>query len=223
MDKNFLTFGDDNTIFREYESSGNYISIKLKSGAIQVYGQNNSSAFVNVKTERLLRDFSGWYNVVVAIDSTQGTAADRVKIYINGVQETALASTTYPGSSANCKINQNNEVQTIGGAGSSEYFDGSLSYVNWVDGTAYDASTFGSTDSTTGEWEINTSPTVTYGTNGFFILKDGNSITDESGNSNNFTLGGGTLTKTEDCPSDVFATNPILYLQIIKLEHLLSL
>ena len=72
---------------------------------------------------------------------------------------------------------------------------------NWVDGTAYDASTFGSTDSTTGEWEINTSPTVTYGTNGFFILKDGNvQLHDESGNSNNFTLGGGTLTNTEDCP-----------------------
>ena len=204
-------FGDDNTIFREYESSGNYISIKLKSGAIQVYGQNNSSAFVNVKTERLLRDFNGWYHAVVAIDSTQSTAADRVKIYINGVQETALASTTYPGSSANCKINQNNEVQTIGGAGSSEYFDGYLSHVHWVDGTAYAASTFGSTDSTTGEWKINTSPTITMGANGFTILKDGNTITDQSSNSNNFSLGGGTLTKSEDCPSNVFATlNPVI-------------
>jgi len=204
-------FGDDNTIFREYESSGNYISIKLKSGAIQVYGQNNSSAFVNVKTERLLRDFNGWYHAVVAIDSTQSTAADRIKIYINGVQETALASTTYPGSSANCKINQNNEVQTIGGAGSSEYFDGYLSHVHWVDGTAYAASTFGSTDSTTGEWKINTSPTITMGTNGFTILKDGNTITDQSSNSNNFSLGGGTLTKSEDCPSNVFATlNPVI-------------
>jgi len=204
-------FGDDNTIFREYESSGNYISIKLKSGAIQVYGQNNSSAFVNVKTERLLRDFNGWYHAVVAIDSTQSTAADRIKIYINGVQETALASTTYPGSSANCKINQNNEVQTIGGAGSSEYFDGYLSHVHWVDGTAYAASTFGSTDSSTGEWKINTSPTITMGTNGFTILKDGNTITDQSSNSNNFSLGGGTLTKSEDCPSNVFATlNPVI-------------
>ena len=46
--------------------------------------------------------------------------------------------------------------------------------------------------------------------NGFFILKDGNSVTDQSGNSNNFTVGGGTLTKTEDCPSNVFATwNPL--------------
>ena len=42
------------------------------------------------------------------------------------------------------------------------------------------------------------------------ILKDGNTITDQSSNSNNFTLGGGTLTNTEDCPSNVFATlNPL--------------
>jgi len=197
-------FGDDNTIFREYESSGNYFSIKLKSGGIEVYGQASSSAFVNVKTTRVLRDFSGWYHVLVAIDSTQSTAANRIKIYINGVQETTLSSTTYPSSSANCKINQNSEVQTIGGYGSAEYFSGCLSHVHWVDGTAYAASTFGSTDSTTGEWKINTAPSITMGTNGFTILKDGNTITDQSSNSNNFSLGGGTLTKTEDCPSNVF-------------------
>ena len=91
------------------------------------------------------------------------------------------------------------------------YFNGSLSHFYVVDGTQLDASTFGSTDSTTGEWKINTSPTISsYGTNGFLILKDGNTITDQSGGSNDFTLGGGTLTKTEDCPSNVFATfNPL--------------
>jgi hypothetical protein len=48
---------------------------------------------------------------------------------------------------------------------------------------------FGETDATSGEWVINTSPSVTYGTNGFSILKDGNGITDQSGsNSNDFTL-----------------------------------
>ena len=81
---------------------------------------------------------------------------------------------------------------------------------HFIDGTAYTPSDFGSTDSVTGEWKINTAPSVNYGTNGFFILKDGNSVTDQSGNSNNFTVAGGTLTKTEDCPSNVFATwNPL--------------
>ena len=54
-----------------------------------------------------------------------------------------------------------------------------------------------------GEWKINTSPSVTYGNNGFFFLKDGNSVTDQSGNSNNGTASGN-LTKSEDNPSNVF-------------------
>jgi len=94
--------------------------------------------------------------------------------------------------------------------GYTDEFDGLMSHIHFIDGTAYTPSSFGSTDSTTGEWKINTSPSVTYGTEGFFILKDGNSVTDQSGNSNNFTVGGGTLTKTEDNPSNVFATlNPL--------------
>ena len=85
-----------------------------------------------------------------------------------------------------------------------------MSHVHFCDGSALAPTVFGSTDSTTGEWKINTSPSFTYGTNGFTILKDGNTITDQSANSNNFTLSSGTLTKTEDCPSNVFATlNPL--------------
>ena len=54
--------------------------------------------------------------------------------------------------------------------------------------------------------KLKTSPSVSYGTNGFFILKDGNSVTDQSSNSNNFAVEGGNLTNTEDCPSNIFAT-----------------
>ena len=92
---------------------------------------------------------------------------------------------------------------------SAYYHNGSMSHIHFTDGTAYDATAFGEYDAN-GVWTINTSPSVTYGTNGFFILKDGNSVTDQSGEGNNFTVGGGTLTKTEDCPSNVFATwNPL--------------
>jgi hypothetical protein len=79
-----------------------------------------------------------------------------------------------------------------------------MSHIHFIDGTAYDATAFGETDATTGEWTIKTSPSVTYGNNGFFILKDSGSVTDQSGNSNNFTVGGGTLTDTLDCPDNVF-------------------
>ena len=83
-----------------------------------------------------------------------------------------------------------------------------MSYFAFIDGTQELPGIFGETDSTTGQWKIKTTitPSVAWGANGFLILKNGNSLTDESSNSNNFTLGGGTLTKTESCPSNVFAT-----------------
>ena len=174
------------------------------------YSNTNNAV---LSTNRKFRDTSAWYHFVLTGDSTLSTAADRLKLYVNGVRETSFASET--------QISQNgdfymNEATTngfrIGEKGDgSDYFDGLMSHIHFTDGYAYQASTFGSTDATTGEWKINTSPSVTYGTNGFFILKDGNSVTDQSGNSNNFTVGGGTLTKTEDCPSNVFATlNPLV-------------
>ena len=153
-----------------------------------------------------LRDVSGWYHVVV---NRNGTT---MNYYLNGVLQTKTNEVT---STSTGDFNTTDELR-IGGRPdtTSNTFDGSMSHVHFIDGTAYDASYFGSTDATTGEWKINTSPSVTYGTNGFFILKDGNSVTDQSGNSNNFTVGGGTLTKTEDCPSNVFATMNTLDNQI---------
>ena len=165
-----------------------------------------------LRTERVFRDTSAWYNIVVRWDTTQSTEADRIQIWVNGVRETSFSLATYPALNSTSDMFNNGTPFEIGryDDGNSEYFDGSLSYLICCSGYAYDASYFGSTDSTTGEWKINTSPSVTYGTNGFFILKNGNSVTDQSGNSNNFTVGGGTLTKTEDCPSNVLnVLNPL--------------
>ena len=161
-----------------------------------------------LKTNRLFRDTNAWYHVVITFDTTQSTQSDRIKMWINGVQETSFASATYPSQDATVEAFNSVNTFEIGrySVGNSEFFDGLLSHCHMTVGYAYPASTFGSTDSTTGEWKINTSPSVTYGTNGFFILKDGNSVTDQSGNSNNFTVGGGTLTNTEDNPSNSFAT-----------------
>jgi len=82
-----------------------------------------------------------------------------------------------------------------------------MSHVHWIDGTAYDASYFGETDATTGIWKPKTQPSVTYGTNGFFLKfeNSGSMGTDSSGNANNFTVNG-TLTQTVDTPTNNFAT-----------------
>ena len=201
-------------LFHTSENSNNDVKILFNSqDVLRVVGVVSSSTVMELTTNRKFRDITAWYHIVVTIDTTESTAADRVKMYINGVQETSFSTATYPAEDyASLRLNNNGDRRTIGtvydggGCAGSGYFDGSMSHVHWVDGTAYQASTFGSTDATTGEWKINTSPTLTMGTNGFTILKDGNTITDQSANSNDFTLGAGTLINTEDCPSNVFCT-----------------
>jgi len=81
-----------------------------------------------------------------------------------------------------------------------------MAHFHFIDGTAYDADTFGQTDATTGIWKpkgFNGS----YGTNGFFLKFENSGAfgTDSSGESNNFTVNG-TMTQTIDTPSNVFAT-----------------
>ena len=204
-------FETQTLIYSNDGSTSNVTEVAISDAAKMVF-QNKvgGSTTMNLTTNRLFRDTSAFYHVVAVFDSSNATEADRQIIYINGVRETSFATNNPASLNEVSTINSGN-VLKIGKGNTSEYFNGLMSHVHFVDGTAYPASTFGSTDSTTGEWEINTSPSVTYGTNGFFILKNGNSVTDQSGNSNNFTVAGGTLTNTEDCPDNNFATlNPLI-------------
>ena len=182
-----------------------YAKIGGSSGTIEFALRYGGTYEGRLITNRQFRDLNGWYNLVFVCDTPNATAGDRQRIYVNGVEETSFSTDTQIAQDAGTVYNQTYE-HTIGSYGSGNYFNGSMSHINAVDGTAYDASYFGSTNSTTGQWEINTSPTVTYGTNGYFILKDSNSVTDQSGNANNWTVASGSLTNTEDNPSNVFAT-----------------
>jgi len=179
---------------------------------LHVYDYQSGAFNFEYITTRVFRDPSAWYAITVEIDTTLTTASDRVKIYINGVRETVFDTATTPNQNITPLFFTSANPFYIGAyRGSSGFCNLLLSHFHYTDGTAYGASTFGYTDSTTGEWNITTSPSITMGTNGFTILKDGNTITDQSTNSNDFTLGGGTLTNTEDNPSNVFATfNPLI-------------
>jgi len=192
---------------------GAYTSANLNTNAtfnsndtFQFYNRNTNAGDKYFVTNRVFRDTSAWYHFVIAIDSTLSTEADRVKFYVNGVEETSFSEVYEPPQNYEYRWGEA-LAMNIGQPGTNaDYFDGSISHFHYIDGTQYAASAFGSTDSTTGEWKINATPSVTYGNDGYFILKNGNSVTDQSGNSNNFTVAGGTLTKTEDNPSNNFAT-----------------
>jgi|TARA_B100000085_G_scaffold240273_1_gene230591 hypothetical protein len=198
----------------ERTSGGNYSSIMFQNDALHYYDYYSGSSQAVLRTNRKFRDLNAWYHIVVRYDTSQSTADDRIRFYVNGVQETSMELRTNPSSTSwESYFNTSGYDNFIGTQTNnlSGHFLGSMSHVHFSDGYSYDASTFGSTDSTTGEWKINTNPTFTLGTNGFSILKDGNTVTDQSSNSNDFSIGSGTLTKTEDCPSNVFATMNPLY------------
>ena len=198
------TLGTTQVMIGSRNSGTYYSQIKFTSADdLEVNDYRATSYALQKVTDRKFRDTSAWYHIVISNDNS--VSSPDLKIYVNGVEETSFSTDNEYSQNQSTSFN-NSYPNYIGQKGTGDYFDGSMSHIHFIDGTAYQASTFGSTDSTTGEWKINTSPSVTYGTNGFFILKDGNSVTDQSGNSNNFTVSGGTLTKTEDCPSNVFAT-----------------
>ena len=188
-----------------YSGENNQFWIKFGSETLGVYSRTGGTYTMAFDTTAKYRDTNGWYHLVVAIDTTQSTQADRLKVYVNGSLVSGNLSTA---PSLNLDVEWNvAQPNDIGGKSDTngEYFDGLMSHVHFCDGLALAPTVFGSTDSATGEWKINTNPSFTLGTNGFTILKDGNTITDQSSNSNNFSLDSGTLTKTEDNPSNVFA------------------
>ena len=173
-----------------------------------IYHNSNLGEYV---TNAVYRDTSAWYHVVVSVDTTQLTSSNRVKFYVNGEQITSFATETAPSQNQTLQFNTVDSVYSVGVQYSTgfnqKYFDGEMAHVHYIDGTAYAASTFGETDATTGIWKPKTAPSVTYGTNGFFLKFENSGAmgTDSSGNGNNFSVSGN-LTQTIDTPSNVFAT-----------------
>ena len=180
------------------DTSGLFFQADQTPYNITFFRNNGSTRY---SPTNYMRDINAWYHIHLKVSSGTGT------LYYNG--ESVKTSITVDAQNYNGG-GAEHYIHTYGSATSTyDNLECIMSHFHFVDGTAYEPTVFGSTDSTTGEWKINTNPSVTYGTNGYFILKDGNTGTDHSGNGNNFTLTG-TCTKTEDCPSNVFATwNPL--------------
>jgi hypothetical protein len=145
-------------------------------------------------TTQVFRDYSAWYHIVYAVDTTQATASNRIKLYVNGVQVTAFDTATYQNQNTDTNIN-GATTHYIGTRGftNEQFFNGYMTEVNFVNAQQLTPSSFGATSTTTGVW----SPiqyTGTYGTNGFYLNFSDNSNTtaatlgkDYSGNGNNWT------------------------------------
>ena len=179
---------------------------------LQIYDYQSGAYQFRYVTNRLFRDTSAWYHIVVKIDTTNATDSERVKIYVNGVQETSFSVATHPSQNLTPLFFTSTYDFWIGAyRGTSGYTDALYTHFHYADGTAYDPSTFGESDSVSGIWKPKTAPSVTYGNNGFFLKFENSGAmgTDSSGNGNNFTVSGN-LTQNVDTPSNNFITiNPL--------------
>lgn len=153
-----------------------------------------------IPTAAVYRDPSAWQHIIIAVDTTQAVAANRVRIYVNG-SEVAYGLATYPTQNYDTMFNSAN-VHNIGrsATSSNQYFDGYLTEVNFIDGQALTPASFGAIDSSTGVWAPRPY-SGTYGTNGFYLkFADASAATaaaigkDSSGNGNNWTPSGISVT-----------------------------
>src|SRR5210317_1798313 len=97
-----------------FAAGSNNIRINFSNQNIWVYDYNGSSFDFYLVTNRLFRDTSAWYHIVVAVDTTQATSSDRVKLYINGVQETSFSTETYPSQNHDTEANTSGQNNVIG-------------------------------------------------------------------------------------------------------------
>jgi len=219
----------ENNFFSYNYGSYQSISIEIRNDdTLRINQYVPGTDTYDIRTNRVFRDPSAWYHIVIKYDSTQSTASDRVKLYVNGENQTSLAASSYPGQNVDSFIAatpNNNKGINIGGLWDSsgnptagQYFLGYMAQFIYTDGYAYDASTFGSTNAN-GIWISNSTPSVTYGTNGFKLDFAGTGASadasgfgaDSSGNGNHFASSnlGTNPSTTDQCINNFSVMNPL--------------
>jgi hypothetical protein len=194
-------------IFSPNNSDSNYFRFGFAYDSL-FCGLYNSA----LSTAAVYRDFSAWYHVVLAVDTTQATASNRLKLYVNGSEITAFGSASYPSQNTDVAINSTN-AQHLGYTPSATYgHDGYLADIHFIDGQALDPSSFGEFD-TNGVWQPKAF-SGSYGTNGFHLPFSDNSTaaalgTDTSSNGNTWTVNN--ISVTAGSGNDSLVDSPTNY------------
>ena len=202
--------GATNCFFSGNDGSNSLDAKFRNDDVMEVYNYLGGGYGAQLKTNRVFRDTSAWYHIVIVYDSGNSTEAHRLRIYVNGEEESSFSTTNYPSLNEDSIINASGVPMDVGRQqNGSDFFLGYLADTILADGQAYAPNTFGETDSTTGEWKPKSISGVTFGTNGFHLkyANAGAMGTDSSGNNNTLTVNSaGTNPSTTDTPSNNFAT-----------------
>jgi len=200
--------GTEQVIYTRETNTSNYFKVWFENDKLLIQTVTSGSVAMKKETNRVFRDPSAWYNIVVILDSTDGTAGDRQQIWINGVRETSFASSTNIGSSSSFQINTGTGTDYIARRGSGNYYDGYMAELVWIDGTDYAATLFGEFDEDSGIWKPIDVSGLTFGTNGFYLdFEDSSALGNDAAGSNNFTVNNLTaIDQSTDTCTNNFAT-----------------
>jgi hypothetical protein len=212
------TLGASSGLFQASPVASNQTSFAIAaSNTIFLQDYSAASSYNLVwESSAVFRDPSAWYHIIFVFDTTQASSANAVKLYVNGVQQT-LVFTAYTGAYVQNRdgyINSN-IAHNIGLYSTSDYFNGYLTEINFIDGSALDPTSFGEYNEDTGVWQPK-AYTGSYGTNGFYLNFSDNASTttlgdDLSGNGNDWTLNNfATSDSLPDTPSNNHATFNVL-------------
>jgi len=203
------------TLFECYEDSSNYFRVRLEaSNEIQIRDRQGGSDQLRLKTSALIRDPSAWYSLIIVIDTTDGTAADRCKVYINGTRVTAFGTETTYGSSDTIETGNADSTVNVGGSGASDnYLDGYLAEVVFLDGVSQASSGFGEFDEDSPTiWKPIDVSGLTFGTNGFYLdFEDSSNLGNDANGGTDLTEANLAATdQSTDSPTNNFCTlNPL--------------
>jgi len=176
-----------------------------------------NGASANFQTNRLFRDTSAWYHFVVAMDTTQGTDSNRVKFYVNGVQETSFETgPVYPALNRTIIATSSGRDVNIGGdpvgSGATRKIDGYMAETVLIDGQQLDPTSFGEFDEDSGIWKPISVSGLTFGNNGFYLdFEDSSALGNDAAGSNNFTVNNLTAIdqSTDTCTNNFATLNPL--------------
>jgi len=195
-------------------SDQNHILIE-QQGGLSIWHYTGSFT-TKITTSALLRDPSAWMHLVCAVDTTQGTESNRIKLYINGVQQTSLSETNYPDQNFDFDFMQNGTTTYIGRRGHEAGYrlNSYLAETVFIDGQQLAADQFGEFDSDSSTiWKPIDVSGLTFGNAGFYLdYEDSSALgNDVSGNNNDFTVNNLTATdqSTDTCTNNFCTMNPL--------------
>ena len=203
----------DKALFTSYIDSNNFVEIYFNSGQFRVYHYDGGSVSNDVQTNAYFRDQSAWYHFHVIFDTTNGTEADRIQMYVNGTRLTDFKTANYPTSSQDLELNSSSATFNLAARNGDEQFKGYMAEVVWLDGTASAVTNFGEYDEDSPTiWKPKDVSGLTFGTNGFYLdFEDSSNLGNDVSGGTDFTETNLAATdqSTDTCTNNFVTWNPL--------------